>query len=118
MFGSSLPLCCFGVHVLIMIFVFIYGHWCLTLFAFQMMFLSFKSNTTDVTSGEGTANPSRGPGFYLGSCYPIFSFMCVFCRSLLSFCPFLLAIVQYVLIFTFDVLQGLCSGRVSMLSTW
>jgi len=36
--------------------------------------------------GAGTAHPSGAleftPGFYWGSCYPIFSFMCMFCRSL------------------------------------
>jgi len=38
------------------------------------------------TSGEGIAYPSGAPefihSFYWGSCYWIFSFMCVFCRSL------------------------------------
>jgi len=37
-------------------------------------------NTTGVTSGEGTANPSGAPvfipGYMMGSCYSIFSFMC------------------------------------------
>ena len=53
-------------------------------------------NTTGATSGAGTANPSGAleftSGFMWGSCYPIFSFICMFCRSLfvlLSFfiCP-------------------------------
>ena len=39
-----------------------------------------------LTSGAGTAYPSRPPkftpGFQWGSCYSIFSFMCMFCRSL------------------------------------
>ena len=52
-------------------------------------------NTTDATSGAGIANPSGAPeftpGFEWGSCYSIFSFMCMFCRSL--FVLFLLAIV-------------------------
>ena len=38
------------------------------------------------TSGAGTACPSGAPGFtpgfYWGSCCSIFSFMCMFCRSL------------------------------------
>jgi hypothetical protein len=38
------------------------------------------------TSGEEIANPSGAPeftpGFSWGSCYSIFSFMCMFCRSL------------------------------------
>jgi len=40
----------------------------------------------------GTAYPSGQPEFtpffYVGWCYSIFSFMCMFCRSFLSFCPF------------------------------
>ena len=43
-------------------------------------------NTTGATSGAGTANPSGAPeftsGFQWGSCYLIFSFICMFCRSL------------------------------------
>ena len=43
-------------------------------------------NTTGVTSGAGTACPSGAPdftpGFYWGLCYSIFSFICMFCRSL------------------------------------
>ena len=38
------------------------------------------------TSGAGTAHPSGAPefttGFLWGSCYSIFSFICMFCRSL------------------------------------
>ena len=43
-------------------------------------------NTTGVTSGAGTAYPSGAPefipGFQWDSCYSIFSFICMFCRSL------------------------------------
>jgi hypothetical protein len=43
-------------------------------------------NTTGATSGAGTAYPSGAPeftaGFQRGSCYSIFSFICMFCRSL------------------------------------
>ena len=43
-------------------------------------------NRTGATSGAGTAYPSGAreftPGFQWGSCYSIFSFMCMFCRSL------------------------------------
>ena len=43
-------------------------------------------NTTGVTSGAGTAYPSRAPeftpGFQWDSRYSIFSFICMFCRSL------------------------------------
>jgi len=36
-------------------------YWCPTRFPYQMMFVSFNINTTGVTCGEGTANPSRAP---------------------------------------------------------
>ena len=43
-------------------------------------------NMTGITSEEGTAYPSGAseftPGFQWGSCYAIFSFICMFCRSL------------------------------------
>jgi hypothetical protein len=43
-------------------------------------------NATGATSGGGNAYPSREPeftpGFQWSSCYSIFSFMCMFCRSL------------------------------------
>ena len=43
-------------------------------------------NTTDTTSGAGTADPSGAPeftpGFYWGSRNSSFNFMCMFCRSL------------------------------------
>ena len=43
-------------------------------------------NTTGVTSGAGTAYsigaPEFTPRFQWGSCYSIFSFICMFCRSL------------------------------------
>ena len=46
-------------------------------------------NTTCVTSGAGTAcpfgAPGFSPGFQWGSCYSIFSFICMFCRSLFFF---------------------------------
>jgi len=57
-------------------------------------------NMTGATSKAGTAYPSGAPeftpGFKGGSCYSIFSFMCMFCRSL--FVLFLLAIVLSVLL--------------------
>jgi hypothetical protein len=46
----------------------IYANWCQTRFSFQMMFVSFNSNTTGVTSGAGTTYPSGAPEFT-----PIFS---------------------------------------------
>ena len=55
------------------------------------------------SSGAGTAYPSGAhkftPGFYWGSCYSIFSFLCMFCRSLcLSFCTFSFGLVLSVLL--------------------
>jgi len=37
-----------------MLLVFIFANWCPTLFPYQKMFVSFNSNTTDITSGTGT----------------------------------------------------------------
>ena len=37
-----------GVHVLFMLFVFIFAYWCPPRFLFHMMFVSFNSNTTGV----------------------------------------------------------------------
>jgi hypothetical protein len=43
----------------IYVFVFIYVHWCPTLFPCQMIFASFNSNTTGVANGTGTAKHFR-----------------------------------------------------------
>jgi hypothetical protein len=68
-----------------------------TRFPCQIMFLSSNSNTTDVTCGAGTANPTGAH-----ECTPVFRgipvaqsfiFCTMFCRSCLSFCP--LAIVFF-----------------------
>ena len=57
-------------------------------------------NTTGVTSEAGTVHPSGASeftlGFQWGSCYSIFSFLCMFCRSL--FFLFLLTIALSVLL--------------------
>ena len=49
-------------------------------------------NLTGATSGVESAYPPRAPefapGFQWGSCYIIFSFMCLFCRSLFVFLSF------------------------------
>ena len=46
----------------------------------------YQINTTGVTSGAGTAQPYGAheftPGVQWGSCYLIFSFICMFCRPL------------------------------------
>ena len=48
--------------------------------------VGIQINTTGATSGAGTAYssgaPKFTPGFRWSSCYSIFSFMCMFCRSL------------------------------------
>ena len=47
-------------------------------------------NTMGATSGAGTTYPSGAhaftPGLQGGSCYSIFSFICMFCRSLFVLC--------------------------------
>jgi hypothetical protein len=86
-------------NVLFLSFVFIYVYWFPTLFPYQMMFVSFKSNT--VTCGAGTANPSRAPVTFSGA--PVarsLVFYVMFCISLfvlLSFFFCLLAIALFVL---------------------
>ena len=77
-------------------------------------------NTTGVTSGAGTAFPSREPeftpGFKWGSCYSIFRFMCMFCRSLFVLLYFFLAIVLSVLLrytdsdYPFGIFKLFCHG--------
>ena len=58
---------------------------------FSATFMSFhrvcgQINMTGTTSGAGTVYlsgaPEFTPGFQWGSCYSIFSFICMFCRSL------------------------------------
>ena len=62
-FGSSLlAFVLYGVYVFFMLFIFIYVYWFPNQFLYQIMFVSFKSNTTGVTSEAGTANPSGALG--------------------------------------------------------
>jgi len=49
-----------------MLFVFIFIYWCPTRSPYQMMLVSFNSNTTGVTCGAGTAHPSGAPEFTTG----------------------------------------------------
>jgi len=51
------------VHVLFMLFVFIYVYQCQTGFPYQMMFVSFNNNTTGATCGTGTTYHSGAPEF-------------------------------------------------------
>ena len=64
-------------------------HWCFALYNLILRIHCHKTNTTGVTSGEGTAYPPESPGFI-----PVFSGVCVaqslvfyvvFCRSLCGF---------------------------------
>ena len=55
------PVVYVGVRVLLMQYIFIYVYWCSTRFPYQMMFMSFNSNTTGVTSEAGTEHMSSPP---------------------------------------------------------
>ena len=63
----------------------------------QVMSRFYKINTTGVTCGAGTAHHSGAPefthGFQSCSCYSIFNFMCMFCRSLFVFFSFVHCVV-------------------------
>ena len=67
----------------------------------QWILTKLEINRTGALSGAGMSYPSGAPqftpGFKWGSCYSIFSSMCMFCRSL--FVLFLLDIVLSVLRF-------------------
>ena len=64
MFHSSLfPFVLQEVHVLFMLFVFIYIYRCPARFPYQMMLVTLKSNTTGVACGAGSANPSGASEF-------------------------------------------------------
>ena len=93
---NSLKLCILAVnHIKIQILL-----WQIHSTIFAAVLSSFMTyhlvcnyiNTTGATSGAGTAYPCGThkftPGFQWGSCYLIFSFMCIFCRCRLSFCTF------------------------------
>ena len=68
MFGLSLLLfALLGVHgFFLILFVFIYIYWCPKQFPYQIMLVTLNSNTTGVTCGTVTANPSGVPEFTLG----------------------------------------------------
>jgi hypothetical protein len=68
------------VHVLLMLFVFIYVYWCPTRFPYQMMYVLIYNCTASVTRGVVNDNPSGEHEFI--SVSPKLSF------SLVSFCPF------------------------------
>ena len=74
------------VHILFMLFIFIYWYYCQTRFPYQMMFVSFNTNTTGVTCGSETSDIFRGTRC---SCCSTFSFLCsvlwVVCLSLCTF---------------------------------
>ena len=80
------PVCFVGLHVLSMLFVFIFVYRCLTRFSYHMVFVSFNSNTTGVTHGTGTAYPSGAlsstPDFNGVRVARSLVFCVMFCRSL------------------------------------
>ena len=89
-FLNYLPFVLQGVHVLFMLFVFIYVYLCPTLFPYHMILLSFNIYTMGVTNGAGTSKPSGAPqlnaSFLWGTLYSLFSFLCsVLC---IIVCPF------------------------------
>ena len=90
-----------------MLFVFIDVYWCPTRFPYQIMFVSFNSNTTGVTSGAGTANPSGAPEFISGfrevHVARSLVFYVMFCRSVLVL--FLLAIVLSVILWYLQIFR-------------
>ena len=56
----------YEVYALFMLFVIIYAYWCPARFPYQMMFVSFNSNTTGFACGAGTASPAGAPVFTAG----------------------------------------------------
>ena len=72
-----------------------------TRFPYQMMFVSFSSNTTGVTSGTGSATHFGAPAFTLGysgvSVARSLVFCVVFCRLLPVLLYFVFAIVLSVI---------------------
>ena len=74
-------------------------------FLFRMMFVSFDSNTTDVTCGAGTANPSGVPEFIpgvkWGSCCSICSFLCNVLQIVV--CPFVLFSFSHCIVLSVDL---------------
>ena len=64
MFGSScFPCVLQGVHVMLMLFVFIYPYWYPTWFPCGMIFLTLIINTKGVSDGAGNGYPSRAHMF-------------------------------------------------------
>jgi hypothetical protein len=63
-FGSYLlPFVLQIVHVIFMLIVFIFANSCLTRYPYQMMLMSFNSNTTSTTGRARNNNPSRAHEF-------------------------------------------------------
>ena len=88
-----------------MLFVFLYVYWCPTRFTYQLVIMSFNSNTTGVTCGAGTASfPEHTSSTLISSCVRVAQtsvFCLLSCQQL--FCPLdlsSLAIVLSVLRFT------------------
>ena len=77
-----LPPICFSFCFLKFMFFFnvICMYWCSTWFPCQIMFMSFNSNTTGSTNGEGTYNPSGRPELMPGFVW------CVCCSFFVDHC--------------------------------
>ena len=86
------PICFVEVHVSDHDFVLIYIYWCLTRYPYQVIIASVNRNTTGVTSGGKSANPSGAPdstpGFSGVRATRSLVFCVVFCRSLFVFVLF------------------------------
>ena len=84
-----------------------------------MLFMPFNSNTTGVTCGARTANPSGAfestPAFSGIRVARSFDFYAMFCRLVCPFVPVRLAIVLYVLLLTASD-YPLCIFKLSFLS--
>jgi hypothetical protein len=56
------------MHVILVLIVYIFVYWCLTRFPYQMIFMSFNSNTTSATGVVGAVCPSEAHEFNPGVC--------------------------------------------------
>jgi len=86
-----------------MVFVFIYVCWCPTRFPCQMMFMSFTSNTTGVTSGARTATFRSIWAHLICLWCLIISFLCSLFQIMI--CPFSFG---HFIVYPFCVLPFYC----------
>ena len=84
-----LPFVLKRVHVLFMLFLFIYVNCCPTWFPYQVMFVSFNSNANGVTCWVGTgALPKQLSAPLIFTEVRSLIFCVMFCRWLFVLCPF------------------------------